>query len=248
MDIARLKKRFLARLPDAHALTALFDLIPDLAFFVKNREGRFVVCNRAFLTLMGARDERQVIGRRDADFFPPSLWETYVQDDRTVLDTGQAVVDKIEPVRNPDGTIVWYHTTKIPVRDRKGAVVGLAGVTRDLKKMTSTTERFLQMTPVVEAIMSDYARPLSVAGLAAKVNLSISQFERQFKKKFRVTPRRYISQIRVEAACHLLTTTALPIAQIAEQTGFYDQSHFTHQFVRHRGMTPSRYRERHTPR
>ena len=49
--------------------------------------------------------------------------------------------------------------------------------------------------------------------------------------------------MRITAACELLTTSDLPIARIAEATGFYDQSHFTNQFQRLKLMTPSRYRE-----
>ncbi len=46
----------------------------------------------------------------------------------------------------------------------------------------------------------------------------------------------------MNAACHLLVTTDLPISDISLQTGFYDQSHFSNQFVRHRGLPPSQYR------
>lgn len=247
-DFRRVRKRFLARLPSPTALAALFDHIPDVYFFVKDRDGRFVLFNRAFLDLMGVRSEDEVLGKRDADFFPPSLWQNYTRDDRTVIETGAPVIDRIEPVRNPDGSIDWFNTTKIPVFDARGAIMGVAGFTRDIKKMNSTNARFLSMAPVIETIMSDYAQPLSVAALAAKVSLSVSQFERQFKKKFQTTPRKYITQIRINAACQLLTSTDLPISEIAQQTGFYDQSHFTHQFVRHRKLTPSRYRERYAAR
>jgi len=46
----------------------------------------------------------------------------------------------------------------------------------------------------------------------------------------------------MNAACHLLVSTDLPISDISLQTGFYDQSHFSNQFVRHRGLPPSQYR------
>jgi transcriptional regulator GlxA family with amidase domain len=80
------------------------------------------------------------------------------------------------------------------------------------------------------------------------VSLSVSQFDRQFKRKFQTTPLKYLTKIRVDAACHQLASTDLPIATIALQTGFYDQSHFTHQFVRYKGTTPFRYRKRFAPR
>lgn len=248
MDPRRLKQRFVAQLQSSPGLEALFDHLPDVYFFVKDTEGRFVLMNRGLVNLVGAKSEEDVIGRRDTDFFPRNLAESYMRDDRTVLATRQPLVDRIELVRNADGSIDWYNTTKIPVLGRNREVIGVAGFTRDLKKMNLTNARFLSMAPVIETIMNDYARPISVADLAAKVSLSVSQFERQFKRKFHQTPLRYITQIRIDAACQLLAGTDLPISQIALQTGFYDQSHFTHQFVRHKGLTPSRFREKYTPR
>jgi transcriptional regulator GlxA family with amidase domain len=103
------------------------------------------------------------------------------------------------------------------------------------------------MGPALEAIMANYAEPPSVAELAVKVSLSVSQFERQFKKKFQTTPLKYIARIRIEAACRLLVSTDQSLSAIALQTGFYDQSHFTNQFVRLKGMTPSLYRKEYGP-
>lgn len=242
VDDRRLRQRFVERMDLVRGIEGLLDLVPDVYFWVKDAHGRFVLCNQALVALVGEKSQANVIGRRDSDFFPAELAATYMSDDRTVLATGEALVDRIELVRNTDGSVDWFDTTKTPVFDRRGRVIGVAGVTRDLKKMHSTNQRFFAMAPVIETIMSDYALPLTVASLAAKVDLSLSQFERQFKRKFRTTPRKYITRIRVQAACQLLATTDLPISEVAQQTGFYDQSHFSHQFRRERGMTPSRYR------
>jgi len=74
----------------------------------------------------------------------------------------------------------------------------------------------------------------------------VSQFNRQFKKKFHTTPRSYLTSVRMNAACHLLVSSDLPISDIALQTGFYDQSHFSNQFLRHRDMSPSQYRRKYS--
>ncbi len=240
------RTRFLARVQAPDYLVPLLDHLSDVAFWVKDRDGRFMLWNRALVQLVGARDDDAVLGRRDDDFFPLSMAENFMRDDQLVLKTGQPLYDRMELVRNPaDGSIDWFSTTKIPLRDRAGSVIGLAGYTRDLKKMKDATARFLELSPVVDTIMNDYARPLSVAALADKMSLSLSQFERQWKRRFQVTPRQYINQIRIKAACHLLANTDLSMADIARQTGFYDQSHFAHQFVRLQGTTPSGYRRGH---
>lgn len=243
-DQRKRARDFLAQIASPSGLEALFDYLSDVYFFVKDREGRFMRCNRAFVSLLRARKEEEILGRRDADFFPAALAESYVRDDRAVMASAAPIIDKVELVRNASGSIDWYNTTKLPLLDARGAVIGVAGITRDVSKMNSNNERFLYWAPVLETIVSHYAEPLSAASLAAKVSLSVSQFDRQFKKRFLTTPRQYIMNVRINAACQLLVATDQPIASIALQTGFYDQAHFTNQFVRHKGMPPSQYRKK----
>ena len=60
--------------------------------------------------------------------------------------------------------------------------------------------------------------------------------------RWRAQARAYLMRVRLSAACHFLVRTDLNLAEIALRTGFYDQSHFSNQFVRHRGLPPSQYR------
>src|SRR5699024_2547099 len=115
----------------------------------------------------------------------------------------------------------------------------------DVKKMTTNNERFLSWAPVLEMVLKEYASPLETSDLAQAVSLSVSQFNRQFKRRFHVTPRAYLLNVRLSAACHFLVTTELSMAEIANRTGFYDQSHFTNQFGKVHGMPPSKYRIQH---
>lgn len=222
----------------------LFDHVTDVCLFVKNKELRFMWVNRASVELLGCTRESEVIGQLDENFSPRHLCEQYQQDDKHVLETGNSVVDKVELVRRRDGSIGWYNTTKVPVFAHDGSIIGIAGITRDLKQMSAASERFLGMAPVIETMWTQYARNLTMADLAGMMELSVSQFERQFKKRFGTTPLKYLIQIRVNAACDLLSRTKIPVTRIASETGFYDQSHFTHCFVRAKGITPSDYRAR----
>jgi PAS domain S-box-containing protein len=242
LDPRRLSRNFLARVESPAGFDVLFEHLSDVYFFVKDGEGRFVRVNQGFMKLVRAGREDEVIGFRDSDFFPAEMAENYMRDDREVIRSSEPIIDKVELVRNPDGSIDWFCTTKLPLFDKKGLAIGVCGITRDVKKMNTNNARFLSWAPVLEIMLNDYAQPLSTAALAAKVSLSVSQFNRQFRKKFHTTPRAYLTNVRMNAACHLLVTTDLPISDISLQTGFYDQSHFSNQFVRHRGLPPSQYR------
>lgn len=225
-------------------LENLFDYLPDVVSWAKDLEGRFITGNAALLRLLGAPRLGDVVGRRDSDFFPAHLCEAYARDDAEVAKTGRAIVDRIEPVRDAGGRLVWQNTTKIPIHNADGVVVGVAGITRSLKRVAPSAARFAVLGPAVEAMMNRYDEPLTMTSLARAVHLSISQFERRFVKHFGTTPLRYLSRVRVAAAGQLLVGTKLPLSEIALRTGFCDQSHFSHQFLRHTGLSPGRYRTR----
>jgi len=246
IDQQNFARRFLARVASPAGFEVLFDYLADVYFFVKDADGRFVRANRAFLGLVQAQTEDEVIGARDADFFPANWAEAYSRDDREVLRLGKGIIDKAQLVRNPDGSVDWFCTTKLPLLDARGLVIGVCGIMRDVKKMTINNERFLSWAPVLEMILNDYAGPLETTDLAQTVSLSVSQFNRQFKKRFRATPRAYLLTVRLSAACHFLVTTDLSMAEIANRTGFCDQSHFTNHFGKVYGVPPSKYRAVHT--
>jgi PAS domain S-box-containing protein len=245
IDQQAFARRFLAQVASPVGFEVLFDYLPDVYFFVKDADGRFVRANRAFVRLVRVSAEADLIGAKDADFFAANWAENYSRDDREVLRRREGIIDKAELVRNPDGSVDWFCTTKLPLLDAHGNAIGVCGIMRDVKKMTTNNERFLSWAPVLEMVLNEYASPLETADLAQKVRLSVSQFNRQFKKRFHSTPRSYLLNVRLNAACHFLTTTELTMSDIAHRTGFYDQSHFTNQFVKLYRTPPSKYRTQH---
>ena len=77
------------------------------------------------------------------------------------------------------------------------------------------------------------------------VDTSPSNFRRQFTRTLGISPGRYLTAIRLNAARKLLETTEKLVSEIANETGFWDQSHLTKLFKRERGITPGEYRRRH---
>ena len=81
--------------------------------------------------------------------------------------------------------------------------------------------------------------------LEARVGLSVTHFRRRFSAILHISPSRYITTIRVNAAIKLLTSTRMLLTEIAHACGFYDQSHFIRTFKRIRRQTPAQYRRAH---
>ena len=92
-----------------------------------------------------------------------------------------------------------------------------------------------------------YAKTLRLEDLSAQTGLNMSSFKRAFAETFNMTPWSYITTIRLNAARKLLEETNKMLSEIALDTGFFDQSHFSRTFKRERGITPGEYRRRHQP-
>jgi PAS domain S-box-containing protein len=114
-------------------MRTLIDLIPDY-IYAKDAAGRFVLTNLANARVMGAKSPRDLIGRSDADFYSTDMAAKFRADDESVL-RGEALKDREElGTDSMAGEARWHLTTKLPVRDARGEVIGLVGITRDIHR------------------------------------------------------------------------------------------------------------------
>ncbi len=88
-----------------------------------------------------------------------------------------------------------------------------------------------------------YSRNIELSEVAAIANFSVSQFCRYFKLHTRKTYFEYLTELRIEAACKLLTDPNQSIAQICYAVGFNNLSHFNRKFKKLKGITPSQFRK-----
>lgn len=200
------------------------------------------MANASFVRQCGMRRETDILGRTDYDFFPLDLAGTYVQDDRQVMQTQRSIINRVELFMDRDGVLNWFSTSKIPLFDRSGTVIGIAGTTHDVHEAYSSIQPYAQMSEVVRFVREYYSDQIRIGDLAEVVNLSVSQFQRRFKSLFHVTPLQYINRIRINAACRMLKERNDTISTVALRCGFYDHSYFTKQFIKQIGMRPGEYR------
>ena len=94
-----------------------------------------------------------------------------------------------------------------------------------------------------EYVEANFLRTLSLAEIARVAHVNRVHLARQFRSYFSTSVGEFIRLKRVEQACKLVSTTSDPLAEIAIDCGFSDQSHFSTTFRRHMGLTPARFRE-----
>jgi PAS domain S-box-containing protein len=103
----------------------------DDVIFAKDLEGRYQYANPATLAAVG-RTLEEVLGRTDLEFMAdPAAARRLMAGDRRVLDAGEAVEHE-EPVRAVDGSVRYWLTRKMPLRDGGGRLIGLLGIARDV--------------------------------------------------------------------------------------------------------------------
>ena len=90
----------------------------------------------------------------------------------------------------------------------------------------------------------NYASKITVDDLSKMVNMSTSNFFRYFKNVFNTSPMEYLKKIRIAHASAMLSSTDKPISFIAQECGFFDQSHFTNIFKQSTNMKPKEFRQK----
>jgi PAS domain S-box-containing protein len=109
----------------------LMDNIPDRIYF-KDTESRFFRINRAVAAQFQIKHPSEAVGRTDGDFFTPEHAENALADERWVIQQGQPLLGKVERDTLPDGSVTWALTSKLPLKDKQGRIVGVFGVSRDI--------------------------------------------------------------------------------------------------------------------
>jgi len=125
---------------ERNLLRSVIDAQPD-SIYVKDAQGRYMLDNTAHMKRLGATSMEQVSGKTAYDFFPPKIAEKFHQDDDQVMKEGKSIVNFQESTVDAAGKKYWLSTTKVPLRNRAGEIVGLVGVGRDITERKRAEEK-----------------------------------------------------------------------------------------------------------
>ncbi len=152
-------------------LRTLIDHLPD-SIYAKDIEGRFILKNIAGAGLLGAATPDEAIGKTDFDFYAPEMAAEFYADDQSVIQSGQSIINHEELVTGATGHSTWLSTTKVPLRDLQGNIIGLVGIGHDITerrraqaRIETQLERLAALHAIDVAITSnrDLAQTLDVA-------------------------------------------------------------------------------------
>ena len=138
-DITERKQAEEALAQERNLLRSLIDHVPDY-IYVKDTQGRFLTANPAVVRLLAVATPYELLGKTDFDFFPQELAAKYYSDEQAIFQSGQPVLEQEEPSVDTAGNERWVSTTKVPLRNSQGKIIGLVGMGRDITEHKRATE------------------------------------------------------------------------------------------------------------
>jgi AraC-like DNA-binding protein len=235
---------FLSTLRPGQIALGLFQALPDVLFWIKDRQSRFVFVNRAFSDLMRRRPE-DFQGKTDADIFPDEIARNFLQDDQRVFESREPILNKMELITRRAGGIEWRMTSKVPLFSTDGKLVGTSGISRrlDQREGHPLPAPYRALSKLVDFVHDNGDQALSVDELARQAGLSISTLERRFRTHLGTAPKRFILHAKIAAACERLLNTPMSVGEIAESLGYHEHASFTRAFTSVMHMSPTAYRK-----
>ena len=227
---------------EAALLEKLFDQAPDVAFFIKDAAGRYLAVNDSLVERHGLRHKSQVLGQRPCDICPGDFGRIPSAQDAVVLRTGRPLLNHLELHWYAPHKPGWCLTTKLPMRDAGGRIIGLIGISRDVRAPIETHDIPVEFAAALDQFQNDVSAPVSPSSLARRAELPPPCFARLMKRYFGLTPSQFIAKTRIANASRLLRETGQSIADIALACGYCDQSPFARAFRAVAGVTPTQFR------
>lgn len=161
-----------ALLKERNLLRTIIDILPD-RIFVKDTQSRLMLVNKASWThTPNVGGEEEMIGMTDSDLLPAEMAEEIYADEQALFASGQPILNQEEPGRDYEGNPIYFLSTKVPLLDTQGNVIGLVGVSRDITNQKQTEQQRLELalqkerlellTEFIGNMSHDLKTPLSV--------------------------------------------------------------------------------------
>lgn len=239
---ALLRESFFQSINGILPVDLLFDDAPDIVFFVKDAQCRYMAVSETLVNRCGLLNKEAALGLTAEELFPPPFGSSFALQDREILRVGRPITNHLELHLYPSGKSGWCLTCKQPIIGKSGQIAGIFGFSRDLHSPGVQGEDLAGLSAVIDYIHRHYDEALRLPGLAKMAGLSIYQLNQRVRAIFHVTAGQYLLKVRIDAARRLLAHSDEAIVQIGLTCGYSDQSAFTRQFRQVVGITPNVYR------
>ena len=130
-------------------LRTLIDNLP-VTIYVKDIDCKKIIANKSDIELIGAKTEKEVLGKTDIDIFGNEIGLRGFADDKKVIDQGKAVLNREEDFWDTNGLQRWLLTSKIPLTGENGEIIGLVGIGREITEQKAAQDQILKLSKGIE--------------------------------------------------------------------------------------------------
>jgi two-component system cell cycle sensor histidine kinase/response regulator CckA len=130
-------------------LRTVIDIIPDHVF-VRDRASRHLINNRAQLDLLRVETLEETIGKTDFDYYPEEMARKFHEANEQVMASGMTLANIEELIPGPLGEQLWWSTTKVPLRDHEGTVIGMVGIGRNITERRQAVQKITEQAAMIE--------------------------------------------------------------------------------------------------
>jgi len=163
---------------EQYLMKMLLDNVPDHIYF-KNIESKFIRINNAQATSFGLNDPQEAVGKSDFDFFKVEHATQAYEDEQTIINTGEPIIAKEEKAIRTDKSESWVTTTKMPLRDKLGNIIGTFGVSSDITQRKKAEEAITKRIADLEYFHSFVVkRELKMVELKKEINQLLKELGR----------------------------------------------------------------------
>jgi phosphoserine phosphatase RsbU/P len=162
-DITERRKTESALAKERTLLTTLMEHTPHIRIYFKDLESRFIMASRATAEWQGFKNPADLIGKSDRDLFSAEHAEAALADEREIIRTGKPIIDYEEKETWPDREDTWVSTTKMPLRDAAGNIIGTFGISRDITEKKRAAEKLAQLAEELRAKNESLEQDLEMA-------------------------------------------------------------------------------------
>ena len=163
-------------------LQLVLDTIPVRVFW-KDKELNYLGCNKSFATDAGFKTPQQLVGLSDFDMGWKEQANLYRSDDITVIRTGQQKISYEEPQTTPNGNSIWLRTSKTPLLDSNGKVIGILGTYDDITESKKAREQVELERAYFEQLFESAPEGIVVLNADDKIIRCNEEFTRMFGYK-----------------------------------------------------------------
>ena len=110
------------------------EAVPEYVYF-KDLQSRFIRISKSLVRLHGVKDDSELIGKSDSDLFGKEHSQKAFNDEQNIVRTGEAIYNMVEREDHRDGSITWVETSKMPLKDLNGQIIGTFGISKDISNI-----------------------------------------------------------------------------------------------------------------